>query len=741
MSDIFQDLNSEQKKAVVTTDGPILILAGAGSGKTKTITHRIAYLIQEKQINPEKILAVTFTNKAAEEMVIRSAKITKKPVDLKGYPFFRRNHPAFGTFHSICAKILRTDAEKVGYKQNFAIYDPQDQLKLIKNILKANGMDEKRNNPKSILWMISEAKNELKDEIEYAKTVYSPISEVTSKVYPIYQRELKSNNAFDFDDLMMKTVELFKKDKSVLNYYQDLWEYIHIDEYQDTNLVQYTLVKMLAEKNKNLCVVGDPDQSIYGWRGADIRNILNFEKDYSDITVIKLEQNYRSTKKILRASQEIITKNKNRKEKELWTENPSGSDIEMVKCLNERDEGNNIIRTVESAMEDNIKLRDVVVLYRTNAQSRSIEEACLKYAMPYKIIGGVKFYERKEIKDILAYLRIILNPDDNISLERVINVPARGVGKTSIDKMKAYASSQDISLYKALNSPEVLSNLTPKIKSGITKFMELVKTLSAKRLEMEVSDIIQEVIDKSGYKNLMEDDLTEGADRLENLQELLSVSQKYDYLEPELGLLYFMEEISLLTDADKHQSNEDKLTLMTMHSAKGLEFKYVLVAGAEESLFPHQKGDYDREQLEEERRLAYVSMTRAEERLFFFFCERRMIYGLLKYNEPSRFLYEIPEDIRSGDLKTVPTGDFFYNTSESQEPNFFIQEKTPAKLSAIPKYDKAQENVEFKDGDKIFHPAFGEGVIVSKNGDIASLAFKNHGIKKMALSIAPIKKI
>jgi len=747
MSKILEGLNAEQKRAVTTTEGPVLILAGAGSGKTRTLTSRIAYIIDVKDVNPEHILAVTFTNKAAAEMISRASSfVDKEIVQDRPYPFFRKNYPAFGTFHSICAKIMRDECEKLGYKQSFAIYDADDQLKLIKGILKDLNLDEKRNNPRTVLNIISTAKNELKTPDELAEIVDSSISEIAAKVYPIYQDTLKKNNAFDFDDLLMKTVELFQNFPKVLEYYRDLWRYIHVDEYQDTNFAQYTMIKLLAEKYKNICVVGDPDQSIYGWRGADIRNILDFEKDYKNINVIKLEQNYRSTKTILKAAQNIIEKNKSRKEKSLWTDNEEGDKIKIELCEDERDEGNTIISDVNSIVrgDADVSLQDCVVLYRTNAQSRSLEESCLRYAVPYRIVGGVKFYERKEIKDILAYLRLVLNPSDDLSCERIINVPPRGIGKTTITKIKILANDLNTSMMGILKNNDIINSFTPKIRSGIEGFIDLMESLNKRQFTEEISTLITSVFEDSGYKKFLHDDSTENEARIENIEELLSVSQKYDHLEKELGLLYFLEEVSLLTDADRSNDDANKLTLMTMHSAKGLEYKYVFVAGAEENIFPHQRSQVDYEEMEEERRLAYVCITRAEKKLSFYHTRRRMLYGNFSYNDPSRFLYDIPSDITEGAMNKKfkagqPAGGSMFSTDKvSYNYNSFND--------AMPEPDVSQEPpreipTDLKDGDKIKHDTFGEGRVVSRQGDIIKVVFGSTGVKTLVLSIAPIRKI
>jgi len=515
---------------------------------------------------------------------------------------------------------------------------------------------------------------------------------------------------------------------------------VHVDEYQDTNYVQYTLVKLLTQKHQNLCVVGDPDQSIYGWRGADIRNILNFEKDYKDITVIKLEQNYRSTKKILKASQAIISKNTNRKEKTLWTENSDGENIQIIVAENERLEGDQIIHNIHRIMREDSScdLSDFVILFRVNAQSRTLEESCLRFAVPYIIIGGVKFYERKEIKDILAYLRIIYNPADNLSLQRIINVPARSIGQTTLNKLLNISATRKESLSSIIENQNILENFAPKTRKSLGNFAILCQNLRTAKQKLNVSSLISEILDKSGYKDFLNDGSEENESRLENINELLSVAQKYDYLEPEIALQYFLEEISLLTDADRKLTTEKKLTLMTMHSVKGLEYKYVFIAGAEENLFPHSRSQFDAEQLEEERRLAYVCMTRAKKELYFSYTQKRMMYGNFQINSPSRFLYDIPNEICDGFSKLEMKEDYILNTEDSQI-TFYSENKPVEPAGPTDTEIKELDTTLLKDGVKISHPSFGKGVIISRKGDIAEIAFESIGIKKIALSIAPLE--
>lgn len=739
MDDILKSLNDSQKEAVIATAGPVLILAGAGSGKTKTLTHRIAYLHRENKVPLHKILAVTFTNKAAQEMLNRAYSILNISVPKQSfYPFFADNRPVLGTFHSICSKILRQECDKIGYKSSFAIYDADDQLKLVKETLKDLNLDEKRNNPRTILSIISRAKNELKNEEDFEKETDSALKEVASKVYFAYQKSLKKSNAFDFDDLLMKVVEIFRKDLKTLKYYQDMWEYIHVDEYQDTNFAQYVLIQLLSSNNQNICVVGDPDQSIYSFRGADIRNILDFEKDYPNAKIIKLEQNYRSTKNILKASNNVISKNKNRKEKSLFTDNEIGKKILISKFRDEREEADKIIQQVYSLKGEGSLLSEMVILYRINAFSRNLEEACLRYSIPYRIIGGVKFYDRKEIKDILAYLRIILNPNDDLGLQRIINVPPRGIGKTSLDRLHEISLKENMSLFELFKEANFLSSIQNKAKIEIGNFLDLISYFEKERLNLTLSELIEEILDKTGYRTFLESDTTEGESRLENINELLSVTQKYDYLESELALLSFLEEVSLITDADEKLTDGNKLTLMTMHSAKGLEFTHVFIAGAEEGIFPHERSFYSPEELEEERRICYVSMTRAKKELYISCAQRRMFYGTYQENEPSRFLADIPEDTCSNNFVSRPSilkqttfkEDYVLSTEDSQITNF--EEEEPVEI---------YEKYHFAEGDRVRHKLFAEGTILKITGDIATVQFEKIGQKKLALSIAPLKKL
>lgn len=608
MSNILESLNEAQRDAVTTTNGPVLILAGAGSGKTKALTHRIAYLIEEKKVHPQNILAVTFTNKAAQEMIDRIGNIlTTNDQRLM------TKLPWMGTFHAICAKILRREAPNLGYARSFTIYDEEESLTAIKLAMDALEIDKKQYNPKTIKNFISGAKNELIGPRAYQKYAHGYFGEVVQHVYEEYQKNLKSANAMDFDDLLMLMVELLEKFPEVLKRYQDLFRFILIDEYQDTNQAQYRLVHLLAKKHQNICVVGDDFQAIYGFRGANFRNILNFEKDYPNAKIIKMEQNYRSTKNIINAAQRVIEKNMLRSEKKLWTDNEQGLPATIYEAANEIDEAD-FIKSEINALSSFFGLNEFAVLYRTNAQSRILEEVFLQHKMPYRLIGALRFYERREVKDILAYLKIIHNKNDKVSIKRVINVPPRGIGEKT---------------YKEMD----LEN--PKIKN----FFTLLESFRANMNKISLMDLIDDITRQAGYKNYILDGTEEGEMRWENIEELKSVAQKAENLEE------FLETVALASDLDKLDRSAEAVTMMTLHNAKGLEFPVIFMVGMEEGLFPHVNSMMEPVDMEEERRLCYVGMTRAMKRLYLCFAQTRMLYGTIQANPPSRFLSEIPEEL------------------------------------------------------------------------------------------------
>lgn len=717
--EITQKLNEKQKEAVTHFTGPLIIIAGAGSGKTRALTHRVAYLIKKHKINPWNILAVTFTNKAANEMKERINSL------LKNSP--AKDAPLIGTFHSLCVKILRKNIHLLDYENSFTIYDTADQQILMKKIMKDLHINDKQVNPKALLNHISNAKNELIDCEQYKSMTGNYFTEKVAEVYGPYQKALKQNNALDFDDLIMKTVELFKKEPDVLDYYQEKFKFICVDEYQDTNHAQYVLTNMLAEKYRNICVIGDSDQSIYGWRGADIRNILDFEKDYPDAKIVKMEQNYRSTQTILDAAHEIIKKNIKRTKKKLWTDQKGGERIVLVPANNERHEGEIIVEQInqKTASHETPSYNDFVVLYRTHAQSRVIEEIFLRHGIPYRIIGGIRFYERKEIKDILAYLRVIQNIDDTVSLLRIINTPSRKIGAKTIEVVQKYAKIHNISLADALSNAKEISDLNEGQVKKLDKFMSTLKKLKKNNENFTASGVIKHALKNTGYENFIADGTPEGEARLENISELISVASKYDMLDAGLSLSIFLEEISLITSVDTLDEKENAVTLMTVHSAKGLEFDTVFITGLEEGIFPHSRSMLEPDQLEEERRLMYVAVTRAKQTLCLLYAKQRMLYGETQGNAPSQFISDIPENLLEycgQKRRHLSIGDI------GAKP--------------IP-VEKKSTSVDIKDGDKVVHTSFGKGIVVSVQGDVATVAFEdpNAGVKRLALSIAPLIKI
>lgn len=711
---LLTQLNPAQKEAVTTTEGPVLVIAGAGSGKTKTLTHRVVYLIKEKSINPHNILAVTFTNKASQEMKERIFSLLGK--DSKS-----PNLPHIGTFHNICVKILRREIECLGYSKSFNIFDDQDQLALIKRVFAELEINKDQFNPKNILGAISRAKNELKDEEQFMAEADGYYQEIIAKVYKKYQKALKENNALDFDDLIGLTAKIFENFPATLENYQNLFRYIMVDEYQDTNHAQYQLIKLLSQKYKNIWVCGDDFQAIYGWRQADIKNILNFEKDYPNTKEIKLEQNYRSTQIILDAAAEVIAKNINQKEKKIWTEKKEGHLITSYEAEDEKDEALFVAHEVTKIIaKENRKYSDFAVLYRTNAQSRIIEEIFLKKSIPYRIVGGIKFYQRKEVKDIIAYLRLIQNPNDSVSLERIINEPTRGIGKITLKKWLKFSQAEKSSPLSAGVKLENL-NIVNKSKSlAIKNFCELINKLSDFRETNTLYKLIQKVYQLSGYENYLEKMGEEGETKLENIQELLSVSQKYKGDLASESLDNFLEEISLASDTDKIDQEQNSVHLMTLHSAKGLEFPVIFIAGLEEGILPHSRSILSHHEMEEERRLMYVGITRAKEKVYLLFTSLRTIFGSTQCNPPSRFLDDIPNNLLESAI--------FEKNADS---SFGFEAKAPNK----------NNQKDYPDGTKVAHPDFGEGIIISSDKEIITIVFKKVGIKKLSLLHAPLKKL
>jgi DNA helicase-2/ATP-dependent DNA helicase PcrA len=742
MESTILSLNPNQKEAVMATNGPVLIIAGAGSGKTKTLTHRVAYLIREKGIKPQNILAVTFTNKAAGEMKERVKKllIQEGQQDLSYYQM-----PTMGTFHNISAKILRKEIEVLGYKKAFNIFDDQDQLALMKKIVKALEINPDQFNPFLFLDQISKAKNQLIDAENFALGQGSYFEEVVSKVYTAYQKELKTNNALDFDDLIMLTVKILKEFPEIKEKYQRLFQYIMVDEYQDTNHAQYVWINLLAEKHRNLCVVGDDWQSIYGWRGANIQNILNFEKDYPEAKVINLDQNYRSTQVILDAAYGVISKNVNRKEKNLWTEKKVGELVVSFEAEDERDEAEFVAREIlQAARTGRYRYCDFAVFYRTNAQSRMMEEVFLKRSIPYRIIGGIKFYQRKEVKDVVAYLRLVQNFNDLISLERVINEPRRGVGPKTFGIWADFARGKELNFIDAgIVIPE---EKLPLIKrEAIAKFCDFAKRMHEAKDKLPLSDFLQKVVRESGYEKWIMDGTTEGEVRYENVLELVSVAKKFDKEVNGTGLEMFLEEVALVSDTDNIDQAKEAVHLMTLHSAKGLEFPIVFIIGLEEGILPHSRSMLSHSEMEEERRLMYVGITRAKEKIHLIHANQRTIFGSTQLNPPSRFLDDIPIHLMAETqtpeepsvMWTKPKHPTAYNTkhgagNRKKENNEEKNKNTPCPMT---------QALCLKGGEHVRHPEFGDGLVVGVDGDIATIAFKQKGIRKLSLEFAPLEEI
>ncbi|HSX52966.1 MAG TPA: UvrD-helicase domain-containing protein [Patescibacteria group bacterium] len=712
---ILDRLNPEQRRAVETTEGPLLIQAGAGSGKTKTLTHRIALLIATKKATPYNILAVTFTNKAAKEMRTRIAKILGEKPDNRSFM------PYIGTFHSICVRILRQDGEQLGIPRSFVIFDEQDRLSAVKQASRQLLIDEKSFPPRLIGSLISSAKNELVTETQYANMPNGPAEAATAKVFPIYQKILHEASALDFDDLIGQTVKLLATHKPIRDKWQQQFRYIMIDEYQDTNAAQYKLIKLLTGAHKNIAVVGDDWQSVYSWRGADFRNILNFEKDYPKAVVIKLEQNYRSTKHILDAAQAVITKNIQRSDKKLWTAAGDGLPVQILQVQSERAEGEAIVRRIRTAVDTGAhSYNDFAILYRTNAQSRSIEETFVRYGIPYRIIGGVRFYDRKEIKDLMAYLRIIFQPEDFVSFERIVNVPTRGVGTKSLQTFLDWRSDQGLSLLAGLEQVGKCSELTPKARQSLAELADTLSSMREVMTEAPLPALIDSLIRRIDYLQFLDDGTPQGESRQENVRELISVAEEFR----DVGLEGFLEEVSLISDLDSAQFDTNAVTLMTLHGAKGLEFPVVFMTGLEESIFPHSRALYDPAEMEEERRLCYVGMTRARQELYLIYANSRMLYGGQQHNPPSRFLSE-----QGGDVQTESASG---NWNLGEAMPFPVNQANPAETHYV---------LDLSEGDGVEHSLFGQGRVVEIDGDNAVIYFKKGGTKQLNISFAPLKKL
>lgn len=740
--DCTYGLNPQQAEAVINTEGPMLIMAGAGSGKTKVLTCRVANLLQ-KGVRPYRILAITFTNKAAAEMRERVNNMSG-PAAKDVWLF---------TFHAFCARFLRMEIDKLpGYGGNFAIYDTADSQNLIKQILKEMNLEDKRFQPSGILSRISNAKNALQDAAAFARQAGDFYEQKVADIYSRYEQKLQLNNALDFDDLLMLSIKLLQENKEVREKYQDRFDYLLVDEYQDTNHAQYLLTKFLAAKHRNICVVGDADQSIYGWRGADIQNILDFEKDYPDAKVIKLEQNYRSTQIILDAANAVIENNTGRKPKNLWTENKNGADIIYFQAVDERDEARFVIEQLQNLQRtENKKLGDMAILYRTNTQSRIFEEMLIKSGISYNMVGGLKFYERKEIKDIIAYLRVIFNPADSLSLLRIINVPKRGIGDASLAKIQAYAAANNVSLFEAVSNAAAIDGLSSRFVSKLDDLAGIIFELMNLANEAPVEDLIDRVLRDTGYLEELENERTPQAQsRIDNLHELISVAQEFAASEEENNLENFLAHVALVSDIDDTELGEDAITLMTLHSSKGLEFPVVFLVGMEEGLFPHARTLMDETEIEEERRLCYVGITRAKEKLFLSSTKMRTIYGNTVTYPPSRFLQEIPARL----VKTIKRQERFSALENFKQVSekYSARPQKPASTfnphSFMPQKPAAAAGgtgTRFNTGDRVSHSKWGEGMVVSvkdsPDGQEVKVAFAGAGVRSLLTKYAVLKKL
>lgn len=755
MTDLLEKLNKMQQEAVTHTEGPLLVLAGAGSGKTRVITYRIAYLIEEKGIAPWNILAITFTNKAAAEMRDRIEKLCGRGAD----------DMWIRTFHSACVRILRRDIDKIGYDKGFTIYDSDDQKRLIKDCLKQLNLDEKQYPVSSCIGYISSAKDEFIAPADFISTYNKNLKmTMVGKVYELYEKRLKSSNCLDFDDLIVLTCRLFEECPDILAYYQNKFRYIHIDEYQDTNNAQYKLVSLLSSKYRNLCVVGDDDQSIYKFRGANISNILDFEKTFPEARVIRLEQNYRSTENILSAANNVISNNEGRKGKTLWTDSGDGDKIIKYHAVDERDEAAYIADEIYRLHdEDDVSYSSMAVLYRMNAQARVIEENLIKSAIPYRIIAGHRFYDSKEIKDIIAYLRVIVNPTDNISLARIINEPKRKIGKATIDKVSAMAAENGISIFEFIKDN---SALLSRAGGNVEKFVSLIEDLRSVYGNMKPSDFVSELLSKTGYAaqySLNPDDM-EAQGRLENLKEFVSVAVNYEKDNENPTLEDFLDNVSLVSDIDNYDEEQDTVSLLTLHSAKGLEFPVVFLCGLEEGIFPSQRAMFEKEEVEEERRLCYVGITRAEKKLFLTHAQSRMMYGSTGFNRPSRFLDEIPEGLleeKSGIVRKPSYQGIYggagggygtgkYGNSEYNEVIFkddknltnHFDSKAFASGHRPPQNNRVEN---YSPGDRVHHKKFGDGLVLSVlpvgNDAKLEIAFNSVGTKTLLAVYANLTKL
>lgn len=713
----LDSLNPEQRQAVEHKDGPLLVIAGAGSGKTKALTVRIAHLL-DQGVHPREILAVTFTNKAAKEMSARVKTLLQEKNSESSFT------PLIGTFHSIGVRILRREIGALGRETGFTIFDSTDTKSLARTLLKERSISASLLNPAGLLSQISSWKNQMISPHSALQNAGNTRERLIAELFETYQKHLLKTNALDFDDLILLPVQIFQAHPDILSKYQNWWKYLMIDEYQDTNYIQYLFAKLVSEHHRNICAIGDSDQSIYKFRGADLSNILNFQKEYADAKVVTLHQNYRSTKTILSAADAVISQNSNRLAKVMTTQNPQGSELSIMEVGDEREEADLIFNEIAQGIGKGQKLSDFAILYRTNAQSRALEESALRHGVLYTIVGGLKFYARAEVKDILAYLRFVLNPDDEVSLTRIINVPARKIGKTSIDRLKGFALSKQMEVGRVMAHIASAEGIPSAAKQKIQEFDLLIESFRNRYSQKKLSEFLEEVIAKTGYETMLETQGEEGHVRLENIRELVSVAKKYDQVDPVRALSLFLEEVALVSDLDDMQQTDEKVTMMTIHSAKGLEFPVVFLAGVEENIFPSSRSLFTPDDLEEERRLMYVGITRAEQKLFITLAKSRMLYGDIMYNSPSRFIGEIPQDLCDGN--------YFSERSYGGSFSSGVDQK-----SSID-FDVATHG--YQTGDIVEHPKFGFGKVANVEGDILTILFQSVGEKRLVGSIAPLEK-
>ncbi len=715
--DILQDLNERQIEAVKCIKGPLLVVAGAGSGKTRVLTHRVAYMI-ERGIGPHNILAVTFTNKAAGEMKERIESLLGQQSSM----------PFIGTFHALGVRILRVEMEHLGHDKNFSIFDTTDTKSLMRHILKDQNIDVKKYTPKAMLSHISAAKNALMHPDQYDSLADNSYQRMVAGVYHEYERRLRDAGAVDFDDLLVLPVQLFQDFPNILEKYQNRWQFISIDEYQDTNHAQYMLASLLAEKYRNICAIGDSDQAIYSFRGADLQNILDFEKNYSEAKIIKLEQNYRSHQHILDAADTVIANNLSRVKKTMFTQAGYGDLVRIVETENEREEAERVIHEIASLVrQDQYSANDIVVLYRTNAQSRILEEAALRHSIPYQIVGGIRFYERAEIKDLIAYMRFVQNGSDTVSFQRIINKPLRKIGAVTVNKILNFAKQKEMSVGEVLKHIEMADGIAPSARNAIQKFESIIRSLRAIAPTRSASEFLIEVVEKIQFESFLKDGTLEGENRWENVQELLSVAQKYDHVSPEDSLRLFLEEVALISDTDTMDDATDTITFMTLHAVKGLEFPVVFIVGCEENIFPHSRSLFEPDHLEEERRLMYVGMTRAMQKLSLFYAKSRILFGGFNENPPSRFLQEIP--LGSVDTDSLPSR--FCDEEEENDSDYELSYE----------YDDEAHLEVYTPNETVIHPQFGKGKITEIEGDILTIDFGNGTIKRFAASIAPLERM